>query len=222
VNVNLQYELETLTVGDNHFLVHGPAGDQEVLVTLPPQVSAKIVVVICHPHPLFGGTMRNKVVHTVSKLFDSLGLPTVRFNFRGVGESEGYHGNGIAEVDDLLSIVQETEHYFAGYQRWLVGFSFGSFIAAQAANKVNAQQLITLAPPVQKFDYDLLPSPECPWLVVQPEADEVVPPESVFSWVERTRHTLDFESIPECSHFFHGKLLLLRDLLKERYQPLVV
>jgi alpha/beta superfamily hydrolase len=198
------------------FLLPGPAGNLEVLAT-PIKSGASpraAIAVICHPHPLFAGTMTNKVVSTLARAFDDLGLPTVRFNFRGVGKSEGTHADGIGEIDDLLAVVAWAKKCFPESDIWLAGFSFGAAVSAQAATRIPIAQLVSIAPPVPRFNLLTLPPITCPWLVVQGEEDDVVIPNDVYAWVETRDPAPQLIRLPLAGHFFHGKLLELRELLE--------
>jgi alpha/beta superfamily hydrolase len=113
--------------------ISGPAGPIEALLEEPPSARADAFVVICHPHPLYHGTMKNKVVHTVARAANSLQRPAVRFNFRGVGNSGGHYDNGVGETEDLMAVVDWGREKWPGAQLWLAGFSFGSYVALRAA-----------------------------------------------------------------------------------------
>jgi len=136
-------------LGEEIFLLPGPAGDLEVLTTSPAE--AKAVAIICHPHPLFSGTMHNKVVSTLAKTCQELGLRTVRFNFRGVGKSTGTFAEGVGEADDLFAIIQWVQHVCPAEKIWLAGFSFGAAVSIYAATKIHVEKLISIAPPVSRF-----------------------------------------------------------------------
>ncbi len=130
---------------DAHILIEGEAGQLELLTTSPDDQSTqnKGVAIICHPHPLHQGTMNNKVVHTLSKAFHNKGLYTVRFNYRGVGKSEGSYGDSIGEVADLLSVLKWVDSVLDSPAIYLAGFSFGAFIAARGAALHDCKQLCT-------------------------------------------------------------------------------
>lgn len=194
----------------------GPAGDLEVLVTpLANATSTTAVAIICHPHPLFSGTMHNKVVTTLARTFKDLGLHTVRFNFRGVGKSTGKFDNGIGELDDLFSIIKWVQDVCPNSPIWLAGFSFGSYIAAKASTQMTVEQLVCVAPPVINFAMHTLPPITCPWIVVQGDQDGVVSPEAVFEWVEKVERKPELIRMEGAGHFFHGQLLELRSKLEE-------
>jgi alpha/beta superfamily hydrolase len=195
--------------------LQGPAGNLEALITTPENTPSKTVAIICHPHPLHGGAMGNKVVTTLAKTFHELQHHTIRFNFRGVGKSEGHYAEAIGEVDDLLAVLNWARQTYPDYKIWLAGFSFGSHIAAQVAAKDDdIQQLISIAPPVNHFNFQNTDSVTCPWLVVMGEQDEVVPVEDVRAWLNKAEVPIKSVFLPDVTHFFHGKLNLLRDVVK--------
>ena len=130
--------------------IPGPAGPIEALLEEPDRTSFERFAVICHPHPLHQGSMLNKVVHTVSRAMIDLGYPAVRFNFRGVGASEGYFAEGIGETDDVLAVCQWMRNRYRGVGLVLAGFSFGAVVACRAALTAKPAQLITIAPPVTR------------------------------------------------------------------------
>jgi alpha/beta superfamily hydrolase len=198
----------------------GPAGTLETLIT--PKHPNKIAV-ICHPHPLQGGTMQNKVVTTAAKAFLQQGISTIRFNYRGVGASTGTYGDFIGETEDLLSIIDWAQQQIPDLQLWLAGFSFGAYISAQGALQRASitQQLFSIAPAVNHNNFNDFTGLRCPWVVIQGETDEVVPPEDVYHWVAHMEKFTSIQLIkmPETSHFFHGKLVELRDILVTEIKP---
>jgi uncharacterized protein len=199
------------------FLLNGPAGAIET-ATEPGEVkgedSSEGIAVICHPHPLHGGTMHNKVVTIIERSLRELGLDTVRFNFRGIGKSEGTFDEGEGESDDLAAVVAWARKVRPGAALWLAGFSFGSYVALRNAKRLDADALITIAPPVGRWDFDAIELPDCPWLVVQGEEDEVVDPQVVFDWIEKLKVPPQLMRMPETSHFFHRRLMDLRGAIK--------
>ena len=191
--------------------VDGPAGSLEAIVETPPESSPLAVVVLCHPHPLYNGTMRNKVVHTLARAFVAQGFAAVRFNFRGAGKSAGTYDDGRGELDDALAVVDWAQERWPGLQWWLGGFSFGAMIATRCAIRKQPAGLVTVAPAVQKFADGLPDQPRCPWLVVQGEADELVEVDDVIDWVNSLEPGPELQIKPETDHFFHGKLVDLRE-----------
>lgn len=202
------------------FFLAGPAGRLECLADAPDDGQSRpVVAVLCHPHPLHGGTMRNKVVTIMERSLRELGLKTVRFNFRGTGESEGEFDDGAGELDDLLAVIDWVRKTCPDDDLWLGGFSFGAFVALKAAQDLPVRQLITIAPPVERYGFDQLVPPNCPWLVVQGDEDEVVSPEAVFKWAEDLDHDADLVVMEGTGHFFHRRLMDLRGLIKNHVQP---
>lgn len=200
-------------------LLPGPAGAIELACALPEPGTARTgTAVICHPHPLQGGTMHNKVVTIIERALRELGLATVRFNFRGVGASEGSYDEGNGESDDLAAIVGWVREVRPGDAVWLAGFSFGSYVALRNAQRLDAAALVTVAPPVGRWDFSQITLPECPWLVVQGEEDEIVDPAAVFDWIDSLAEPPQLVRMPETGHFFHRRLMDLRGLLKNALQ----
>lgn len=189
----------------------GPAGHIEALLEYPPVAAPAAVAVICHPHPLHQGTMQNKVVHTLSRVANDLSVPAVRFNFWGVGASEGDHGEGHGEVDDVLAVAAWARDRYPGAALWLAGFSFGAAVAIGAARQLGASRLVSIAPPVRRMaSLTDGARPGCPWLVVQGDADGVVPCDEVRHWVAGLKPAPDLAILPGVDHFFHGRLTVLR------------
>jgi uncharacterized protein len=202
------------------FFLTGPAGRLECLADVPEADDARpAVVVLCHPHPLHGGSMRNKVVTIMERSLRELGLRTVRFNFRGTGESEGEFDDGEGELADLLAVIEWARNACPDDDLWLGGFSFGAFVALKAAQDLPVRQLITIAPPVERYGFDQLMPPNCPWLVVQGDEDDVVSPEAVFKWAEGLDQDADLIVMEGTGHFFHRRLMDLRGLIKNHVQP---
>ena len=196
----------------------GPVGNLEVACAKPAVEEIRGIAIICHPHPLFGGAMGNKVVTTLERFFRERGLATLRFNFRGVGASEGTFDDGIGESDDLRAVTKFVRHYFPDAPLWLAGFSFGSYVAARTATALGAAQLLSIAPPVTKWDFAAIDAPRMPWTIVQGELDEIVEPRAVYEFAASTQPKPTLIRIPDATHFFHGKLLELRTALAARFQ----
>lgn len=194
--------------------VPGPAGSLHVRFTLPPNPEPGQVAVICHPHPLHGGTMDNKVVSTLERACREAGIPVAVFNFRGVGESAGEHDHAVGEVEDCLAVIDWAAGQTGASRLVLGGFSFGSFVAAAAAGRLPAglllRQLLLIAPPVHHYPFDKLRVPSGT-LVVQGDADEVVPPASVYEWADKAGLTVT--RLAGVSHFFHGRLTELKQIV---------
>ncbi len=193
----------------------GPAGRLEAVVEQDSE-TPDFIAIVCHPHPLFGGTMDNKVVTTLTRMVRDKGGVVVRFNFRGVGESQGAYSDGIGETEDLLAVHSWLRQQWPSLPLWLAGFSFGSFVAARGAEILNANgdpvnNLLLVAPPVHHYPFTDIESTGCPVTVVQGEEDEVVPAEQVFQWAASTPLQPDLIRFPECGHFFHGRLVELKE-----------
>lgn len=196
-------------------LIDGPAGPIELRLLSPAGIPHRLAI-CCHPHSLHGGTMDNKVVYTLSRLLAARGALTVRFNFRSVGKSAGEFDQGNGEQDDLAAVANWLRAQSdRALPLWLAGFSFGSFVAAASANRLGAEQLISIAPPVQRFDFSAPALPRCPWLIVMGDADEVVEPQAVFDWAAGLPANARLEKMAGASHYFHGRLIDLRERLEQ-------
>lgn len=188
----------------------GPAGAIACAID-EPEGEARAVLVVCHPHPLHGGTMDNKVVQTIARAGVRLGARSVRFNFRGVGGSAGQWDDGRGEIDDALAVIANRRD--AALPLWLAGFSFGGHVAASAAARLAAggqgpQRLALIAPSTQKQSVPAVPADT---LVIHGEADEVVPLAATLDWARP--QVLPVVVVPGGGHFFHGQLGLLRNLV---------
>jgi uncharacterized protein len=191
--------------------IEGPAGLLEARVEEPePGSRPSVVGVVCHPHPLYGGTMQNKVVHTLGRAMQELGAPTVRFNFRGVGASAGAYDAGRGEIDDAVAVVDWARARWNCEALWLAGFSFGSAVALQAAALVRPLALVTVAPPVGRLLATTTAHPRCRWLVIQGDQDELVDFATVQAWALGFEDPPEFAAMRGAEHFFHGRLGELR------------
>jgi uncharacterized protein len=191
-------------------VVQGPAGDLQCAVDEPEGKQAQGTVVVCHPHPQFGGTMDNKVAQTLARSFVQLGWRAVRFNFRGVGQSAGQWDGGAGEIDDASAVLQAFDQ--AERPLALAGFSFGAYVATWAAQRLEQpgrlRHLVLVGPAVVNFK----PAPVGPdTLVVQGELDDVVPMAAVLDWARPL--ALPVTVVPGAGHFFHGQLGLLRQVV---------
>ena len=200
--------------------IPGPAGNIEILTALPADenagpVNPASIAVICHPHPLFEGTMHNKVVTTLSKAFLNKGCATVRFNFRGVGKSDGVHDEARGEQQDCLAVVDWAKQQFPDATLYLAGFSFGSYVAAAASVDVKPAKLVLIAPPVNHYNFAALTPFAFPWVVMQGSDDEIVPANEVDAFVKsQTENPAAYHVFPGVSHFFHGQLVALRETVE--------
>lgn len=197
------------------FLIDGPVGALEALIDLPEQPREDVVAVVCHPHSLHGGTMHNKVVHTIARAYKALDIIALRFNFRGVGASEGDFAKGIGETEDVLAVIAWLQARYPKAKLCLAGFSFGAFVAMRAAQRLSLVHLVQIAPPVVNFSFQPLAAPACPWIVVQGEQDEVVAAEAVYAWLSEFSLRPRLIKMSGAGHFFHGSLIELKDQLCE-------
>ncbi len=197
------------------FLIGGAAGGLEALLEIAADRDLAGCAVICHPHPVHGGTMQNKVAHTLARSFLGLDFAALRFNFRGVGSSEGTFDEGRGELQDVLSAVTLARAEFPGLPLWIAGFSFGAAMAIRAAVTATPDGLISVAPAVARFIDGLDPQPDCPWLIVQGDQDELVAIEETVSWLNELEPGPELEVFSDTEHFFHGKLTQLRSAVQE-------
>jgi len=200
------------------FFINGPTGQLEAIEHKPDSTEHPITAIICHPHPLFEGTMHNKVVTTLARTCDALKIHSIRFNYRGVGESAGEYGEIEGEVDDCMAVIDWVTQHQPHNQLWLMGFSFGAYIAARAAIAAKSKQLVCIAPAVEHAHFMDLPEVHCPWLVVQGDKDEVVPPQMVYDFVEKRPENITLYKLSDTGHFFHGKLVDLKCKLVQYLQ----
>jgi hypothetical protein len=190
--------------------IAGATGPIEA-VAEEPAVRAPHYAVVCHPHPLFGGTMDNKVVTTLARALHEVGIATLRFNFRGVGASAGAFDEGRGETADAAAVADHGAQRWPGRGLVLAGFSFGAYVALRLSQERAPSRLITVAPPVDRFDFSALAPPGCPWLIVQGDADEVVNSQSVIAWAKTLNPQPRLTVLPGVGHFFHGHLPPLRE-----------
>ncbi|MDR7091806.1 alpha/beta hydrolase [Cellvibrio fibrivorans] len=196
-------------VGQLQAAIH--QGDREGFFT-----ARHLLVIVCHPHPVHGGTMDNKVVTTLMRTYRDLGIHVLRFNFRGVGKSEGSFDNAVGEVDDLLAVIAWAKQQLPQSPLLLAGFSFGSSIAAQASYQVDGLQHLTLvAPPVERYPYDREGQFPSPLAVIQGDKDERVIAEGVYQWVATLQSPAELLRYPEAGHFFHGYLTQIKNDLTQ-------
>ncbi len=199
-------------------IVAGPAGNIECAVDSP-SGEPRGVAVVCHPHPQHGGTMDNKVAQTLARAFVQLGWRAVRFNFRGVGASQGVWDEGRGEVDDALAVIGafHVRQDEAAGPFMLAGFSFGAYVASQAAARLpddaKPQRLVLIGPSTQKQQMPVVPADT---LVIHGEADDVVPLVATLDWARP--QSLPVIVFPGVGHFFHGQLALLKNVVVQQLQ----
>ena len=191
--------------------IPGPAGRLEALLDRPREEVPYGAAVICHPHPAHGGTMHNKVVHTLSRAFLREGYVTLRFNFRGTEASEGAYDEGRGEFDDALAALDWLREAQPGVPLWIAGFSFGAAIAIRVAVQQPVSGLVSVAPAVRRFAAGLEGQPDCPWLIVQGDVDELVDVQDTIDFVNGLEPGPELLVLEGVEHFFHGRLVELRD-----------
>lgn len=205
---------------DEKYQLAGPAGDIECVMTTPAgwQPGSPIAI-CCHPHPLHGGTLQNKVVHILAKTFAEMGAKVVRFNFRGVGKSQGSFDHGVGEQQDLQAVADFLRAQSPESPLWLAGFSFGAYVAVMAHTALQPARLVLVAPPV-----DMFPAIKTQqvvtrdWLLIQGGADEIVRANNVKRWGDGQAITPHLIWLDEAGHFFHGQLTHLQERIRQ-YWP---
>ena len=194
----------------------GPAGTLELAVDVPEGdvTPLPLTVVLCHPLSTEGGSMHNKVVTMAARSLRELGATTVRFNFRGVGESSGTFDHGNGERGDLLAVAAWVREQRPQDDLWLAGFSFGAYVSLRSTAEIQPDALISIAPPVGRWEFEKIVLPTCPWLVIQGDEDEVVDPQAVYDWIDTLKQKPELVRMHGTSHFFHRKLVDLRGALQ--------
>lgn len=201
--------------------VSGSTGKLEV-VHGQPASEPRGIAIIAHPHPLHGGTMENKVVHTMFSTLLALDFITAKFNFRGVGLSEGKYDHGVGETDDAITVAkfihQQFNHQNSPLPLLLAGFSFGGAIQLHAALTLNPDYLILVAPSVAHLQAPAVPKTTQLALIIQGDKDDIVSPETILDWATPTSQPIVF--IPGAEHFFHGKLMVLKDIINQSFRKI--
>lgn len=208
-------------------LLRGAEGAIEALIDAPAEVRG--IALVCHPHPLYGGASTNKVAHTLARVFRDLGYAAIRPNFRGVGASEGEHDHGEGETEDMLAVIAWAQSRWGFLPLALGGFSFGGFVQTRVATRLAG----SLTPPRRMAlvgmaagaaadgarHYETPPLPEgVPTLIIHGETDETVSLTNVLDWARPQEQPVIV--VPGADHFFHGKLHVIRDILKNTWAPL--
>lgn len=198
--------------------IPGPAGRLELALRFPEGVGmlsgSDCCAVVCHPHPLHGGTMDNKVVTTLVRVYGELGLPVVRFNFRGVGGSDGAHDGGVGEIEDLLAVAEWLQSRVKAGKVLLAGFSFGCCVVSHGCREITAAtHAVFVAPPVGRYNFSPAVTYPCPLCVVIGGKDELVDGRQVYGWAKSLTPAPGVVAIAGASHFFHGHLTELRQQL---------
>lgn len=212
--------------GKGEFLdLAGPAGPLEACLALPRDRSPEAAVVLCHPHPRYGGSMNNKVVVYLARALRKRGAATLRFNFRGVGTSAGQYSGGPGEVDDARAAIAALADRFPRLPLWVAGISFGAWAGLRAAaTESRVRRLLAVAPPVafrgaadarQGYDFGFLEGERRPVMVVQGGADEVVDPEAVRAFRRRMERPPEWIWVDGADHFFTGQIRAVAERVAE-------
>jgi alpha/beta superfamily hydrolase len=203
--------------GSERALLDGPAGAIEVVIDVPAAVPSGVALV-AHPHPLFGGSLDNKVAQTLAKTFVELGLVAIRPNFRGVGQSAGKHDEGRGEADDLVAVAEYARRRYGEAPPVLAGFSFGAWVQIQVAQRVPPQRMVLVGVAAGYVSggraYAALPVPP-DTIVIHGEQDETVPLANVFEWARPL--DLPIVVIPGADHFFHRRLHIIKSVIKGQW-----
>ncbi|MEM6640230.1 MAG: alpha/beta family hydrolase [Pseudomonadota bacterium] len=194
-------------------LIDGAVGQLETIFEQPDDVRA--VGLVCHPHPQFQGAMTNKVAHTLARAMLDEGVAALRFNFRGVGQSEGDYDHGVGEVADALAAAEWLARQYPTLPMVISGFSFGARVAILAASRRPCEALISVAPAVALNFALPFEHPNVPWLVVQGDADELVACDDVIGWTQTLDPRPDVEVMAGVGHFFHANLTRLRERVRQ-------
>ncbi|QEY59459.1 alpha/beta hydrolase fold domain-containing protein [Pseudomonas sp. C27(2019)] len=204
---------------ENPVMLDGPVGVLEALYL--DVIDARGIALICHPNPSQGGTMLNKVVSSLQRIARDSGLTTLRFNFRGTGKSAGEHDMRSGEVDDAQAALAWLQEQHPDLPIYLFGFSFGGFVAGSLSGRLQragiaVEQLYLVAPAAMRFNAKHVLADNCKLTIIQPEDDEIIDPEWVYQWVSTLTQPHELLKVAECGHFFHGRLLELKQLVAER------
>ncbi|MFC3606830.1 alpha/beta hydrolase [Stutzerimonas tarimensis] len=199
-------------------ILAGPCGQIEALHYQDPEATR--LALVCHPNPVKGGTMLNKVVSTLQRTARDAGYNTLRFNYRGVGESAGVHDMAMGEVDDAEAAALWLLEQQPGQPLSLLGFSYGGFVATALAARLEArgltvERLLAVAPAVSRLG-DMPLAQHCSMTIIQPDHDEVIDPQSVYAFSAALERPHELLKVAECGHFFHGKLVELKALVAPR------
>lgn len=219
---NMQFIELLKSAGDHPFFFNGAAGNLEGCLLVPDEIRTPYVAILGHPHSLQGGSMNNKVVTTMARACRELGIPSLRFNFRGVENSEGKFDQGIGESEDMLRLARLWADEVPDSRFIFAGFSFGSYVTYRVAAQLPHELLISVAPAVNHYDYACFSQAPSVWHILHGDNDEVVPLDEVLAFAALCTPPLPVHRFPDAGHFFHGKLLLLKDKLMHIIQQEVL
>ena len=195
--------------------IQGPAGRLEVLLDEPPDV-VRAAVVFAHPHPQFGGTMHTKAVYQGAKAFTRIGCEVLRFNFRGVGTSEGAWDEGRGEMDDFRAALDVMRSRHPEVPLWAAGMSFGAWIALTAgAEDSSVTTLVGIAPPLSRYDFESVAASGKPKFFIQGERDEICPLKEMYGFYSRCSDPKELVVIDGADHLFDGKVLEVGDAIED-------
>ncbi len=195
--------------------IPGPAGKLEAILEGAGASGIRGAAVVLHPHPQHGGTMHNKVAHSLARAFVRSGFAVLRFNFRGTEGSEGAYDNGVGELDDARAAVAWLQTRYPDVPLWLAGFSFGAAIAVRAALVSPVAGLVSVAPAIYRFANNLEGQPDCPWLIIQGDEDELVEVDETVEWIDSLEPGPELLVMTGAEHFFHGRLNDLRQAVMD-------
>jgi alpha/beta superfamily hydrolase len=203
-----------------NFFLQGPAGKLEAVLWTPPAAAPGMAALVCHPHPVFGGSMHNKVVFQAAKALDSLGIAVLRFNFRGAGLSEGVHDKGRGEIHDVRAALEFLATQFATVPLLVAGFSFGCWVGMRAGcEDARVEKLIAIGAPVNNSDFSYLGKCAKPKLFVHGSNDEHGDVEKVRQLVASLPGENELVVVEQVDHFFTGKIEELGKTIREWLQP---
>ena len=203
-----------------NFFLQGPAGKLEAVLWTPPAAAPGMAALVCHPHPVFGGTMHNKVVFQAAKALDSLGIAVLRFNFRGAGLSEGVHDKGRGEIHDARAALEFLATQFPTVRLLVAGFSFGCWVGMRVGcEDARVEKLIAIGAPVNNSDFSFLGKCAKPKLFVHGSNDEHGDVKKVRQLVESLPGENELVVVEQVDHFFTGKIEELGKTIREWLQP---
>jgi alpha/beta superfamily hydrolase len=193
---------------EQNLTITGPAGGLESLLVQPDGWREHDPIAICcHPHPLHGGSMHNKVVYIMAKTYHQLGCATLRFNFRGVGQSQGEFDNGVGEQADALAVAAWLRQQYPEAPLWLGGFSFGGYVSLMSHAQINPARLLVVAPAVELYpDVQDVQVQTKDWILVQGGQDDLVSPVAVGNWLKQQQNKPRLIWLEQAGHLFHGHL----------------